>query len=135
MPGRTQGFCCCVRSMGLLGPDPKCVGPPYHPPLQEHRQSVSLHLFSVAAQISFESFTLSCSLNYFAYSYFSFLQHLCESSPNSFHPFFPMSTFLSDLHFYVTFLSSFLVIQQVFLVAFPIFLFSVPLTFECMPPC
>lgn len=98
-------------------------------------QAFSLHLFSVAAQNYFEFFTLSCSLNHLAYSHFGFLQHLCESSPNSFHPFFPISTFLADLYFYVSFLSFFLLIQQFFLVAFPIFLFSVLLTFENTLSC
>lgn len=140
-----------VWSMGLLDADHgKCVGSPYHTPLQDHRQSVSLHLFSVTAQTYSEFFTLSCSLNQFAYSHFSFLHHHCEFSPNSFHPFFPMVTFLSALQFSVSFLPSFLVVQQFpvslffplflvvqqfFLAAFPIFLCSVPLTFEDMPPC
>lgn len=48
-------------------------GSPYHPPLQEHSQLVSLCLFSVTAQTYSEFFTLSYSLNHFAYSNFSFL--------------------------------------------------------------
>lgn len=67
-----------VWSMGLLRADHgKWVRSPYHTPLQDHRQSVQTYS---------EFFTLSCSLNQLAYSHFSFLQHLCESSPNSFLP-------------------------------------------------
>lgn len=118
-------------------------------PIPAGAQAVSFLTSLLSGCSNFEFLSLSCFLNHFAYSHF-ILQHLSESSPNSFHPFFHVSTFLSALCFCVSFLSSFLVIQQFpeslsftlflviqqfFLVAFPVFPFSVPLTFAGMPPC